>query len=250
MSQNRIPPELDGLMWTLAEEQNENAITEFERRYPNFRAELLRRRRMVDGLRASRVGVAPVETPRVPKFSPRETRPAPVPSRSLAIVGGLVVAALAVAAYTATIILSGEPTATAPIVANQSPRTDVTTTEPQPPIVAPENAPQAPQQDVPRADPPAAPEPRWAKPQSLHVKRAGLVETLRLLGAQAGLRVEIAPGMPNPEIGVDYDDMSAIDILQDLGRQHGFTPFDQGDGTVVIYPAVEQPQNPTSRIGG
>jgi hypothetical protein len=233
-----IPPEIDRMMWTVAEQENAAAAEEFLQRYPIYREELLRRRQAVSGLKTSR----PIEksTPHaIPRFVPREARrQAPAP-RQVAVVSGLVLAALAVASYTATTLLTPPPAPTPKV---------------EPVVPSPHKIPQrvtphrqtAPSVDVPPVTP--APEkeptkseevPKYLRPQSLVVKTATLADVLKLLGAQAGVKIVVAPGMPNPTIDVEYHDLNALEILHDLGAQYRFTPFDQGDGSIIVYPAVD-----------
>ena len=60
----------------------------------------------------------------------------------------------------------------------------------------------------------------------------------RIVATEGGLSLEIAPGMPNPIIDVDYQQISAANILKDLGRQYAFTPMLSDDGSVILIPAV------------
>jgi len=57
------------------------------------------------------------------------------------------------------------------------------------------------------------------------------------VAGQGKFGITIGPGMADPTISVDYQGVNSIQILEDLGRQYAFTPFDQGDGSVVIIPA-------------
>lgn len=250
-----IPPEIDQLMWTLAEEGNQNAQEEFVRRYPTYRQELLRRRETLSGLKTSRPK-APVNATRpIPRFTPKEVAPPRASRGTVATVGVLALAALALASYTVTTMLAPAPAHSVeeipPTPATSLPLPKATlpreSTEPNRTVehsTAPENIP-------PDAVPPVDDTPKWAKPQNLVIKRAGLVSVLQLLGASSGLKVVVAPGMPNPTIAVEYHDTTPIDMLRDLGHRYAFTPFDQGDGSVVVYPVVEKSHvEPTRHIGG
>jgi hypothetical protein len=86
---------------------------------------------------------------------------------------------------------------------------------------------------------PAAPTPAYMRPQTMSIKRAPLQTVLKLVAAQGHLGITIAPGLANPDVAIQYEDKSVIEILQDLGRQYAFTAFDQGDGSVLIIPARE-----------
>lgn len=254
---SKIPAEIDQMLWTVAEQQNMNAETEFLRRYPIYREELMRRKEAVSRLRTSRPGNppgTPLKPKTAPRFVPREkvaTLPEP---RKIVLVGALALAALAAASYTVTTMLTPPPT--------PSPLPQETQTTPQtPPSTVVQN--EQPKQSAPdpgsslgtgtpNPAPPVQAIPAWEKPQSLAVKELGLIDVLKMIQIQSGMRVEIAPGMPDPKITVEYHDMSAMAMLDDLGRRYQFTPFDQGDGSVVIYPAVDASQDRASyrRLGG
>jgi hypothetical protein len=60
---------------------------------------------------------------------------------------------------------------------------------------------------------------------------------VQAVAQQGKFAINIGPGLADPVISVDYQGLNSIEILQDLGRQYAFTPFDQGDGTVIIVPA-------------
>jgi hypothetical protein len=53
------------------------------------------------------------------------------------------------------------------------------------------------------------------------------------------LELEIAPGMPNPELVADFRDASGMEMLMELGPRFGFTAFNQGDNRVLIIPALD-----------
>lgn len=233
----RVPPEIDRLMWTLAEENNPGALDEFVRRYPIYREELARRRQAVSGLKTSRPA-KPASVKPIPRFTPKEhVRPARKLDAAHYVVGTLVLAALGLASYTFTSSLTSHPTppAPAPVV-----RTDPVQVPPTVVQKFPESAPPvqtpAPQ---PETSPPKDNTPKYLQPQTLTIKAAKLHDALNLIGAQVGLNIVIAPGLPDPTVAVDYHDVTAVEMLADLGRRYHFTPFDQGDGSVVIYPTID-----------
>jgi len=257
---SRIPPELDGLMWAIAEENNANAIGEFVNRYPIYREELLRRTEALNGLKTGRPAGTPV-TKTIPRFVPREVTPEPRNPRTVAFVSGLVLAALALASFTVSSMLSISPP---PVVApNPAPvnrvaevpkeSTDPIYVNPTPRVVAPpREAP--PQETPPPRTTPVSETPKYLQPQELVVKKATLHSVLALLGAQAKIKIVVAPGLPNPPIDVEYHEMNAIEMLKDLGALYRFTAFDQGDGSIVVYPVVGSPAGGNTtfshRIGG
>jgi len=92
--------------------------------------------------------------------------------------------------------------------------------------------------------------------KTLKLSNTSLVAELKMIGEMAGYRVEVAPGFPDQQVSIDYDGFTTSDMLKDMGQRFGFTPFDQGDGTIIIVPAVDAgSMNPDSsgsnrRIGG
>jgi len=231
---NRVGPELDGLMWTLAEEGNERAIDEFGARHPELRGELLHRMSMVKGLRGAK---KPQTVPRasIPRFVPREPKATPIQSRGPAVlVGGLVLAAIAAATFTFMTFLT-------PPVRPQPSAVNPKTTPKQSKTVVPV---------VPKVDTSPITEPDVVAkgnvseatnvPVTLRVESAPLFKVLDMISLNCGIKVVPAPGMPNPSVAVDFERMSAMDMLADLGKRYGFTAFDQHDGSILVVPAVDK----------
>jgi type IV secretory pathway VirB10-like protein len=161
----------------------------------------------------------------------------------LVAVGALVLAAVAVGAY--TVAKLAEPASTSPSAVahgNPSPRPEPTT---------PDTTQRLPETAPPKPDPGPAPESSSdakpgpetnqagsaEKPQSFKVKGADLTAALTMLGAEAGVQIVVAPGMGKRKVDADYENVPLSEILSDLGRRYGFTPFDQGDGTIIVVPA-------------
>lgn len=232
----RLPPEVDRLMWTLAEEGSDRAFSEFEARYPEHRAELGRRIAMLRGLKGQRASTRSRST--VPAFVPREPRPA---VRRWAVPVALGLAGLAAASFFGTRALLAAPEPVRPRLDRPSTPAVVRQDPPKPPTVVPEI------KEVPT--PPEVLEP-YHRPVSLDIKRAKLIDAIHVVAATGKLEVEIAPGLANPDVELRYDQMSVIDILRDLGRQYAFTAFDQGDGKILIIPAVDDPPGPEEDVSG
>jgi hypothetical protein len=163
---------------------------------------------------------------------------------------------LALASYTVTTLLTpvpapapmpihqSEPAPTPPLVENHEP----------PPAVNPSDPGQG---TVPSGNsedhgPGVEFTPNYEKPQDLILKGAHLTEVLTLLQRSMGMKVTIAPGMPDPVVDVEYRHMTAMEMLRDLGQRYQFTAFDQGDGSVVVYPAVDTTggNGPVRKLGG
>jgi hypothetical protein len=233
----KIPPEIDRLMWAVAEANDPKALDDFEARYPMYRYELGKRLSMLRGLRGAR----PTEAVRV--FEPRYATSSPLRPRWVYAVGALCLASLAVASYFGTALMlprNPKPIA-APLVRIDPPRVDGGVEY----VPAPENPTPQVVPVRPRIDP-VPQTPAYLKPQNLQLDEAPLQTALQLLAAQSGLRIEFAPGMANPKISIDYRGQSAIEILKDMGEQFGFTAFDQGDRSVLVVPAVEKEPLTTS----
>lgn len=229
----RIPPEIDQLMWTVAEGDSQSARDEFVRRYPIYRDELLRRHATITGLRTGNP-TTKIPQKSIPRFTPRELPPPERSPRQIAVVSGLVLAALAVGSYTLTTFLSPPPKA--PTLPTRPPEETVAVT--QPPVNRAPITPTPPSTHGNGIAPGTAEEPKYVRPTSLAIKSASMQTVLRMLGAQCGLRIIMAPGLPDTTVSVRYENMTPMAILQDMGAQYRFTPFDQGDGSVVIYPVA------------
>ncbi|CAN5374245.1 hypothetical protein BH11ARM2_BH11ARM2_20150 [soil metagenome] len=67
-----------------------------------------------------------------------------------------------------------------------------------------------------------------------------LTTALKAIAGGGGLAIVIGPGLPDPKIDVKYDGLNTIQILQKMGEDYAFTPFDQGNGAVIIVPARDE----------
>ncbi|MCC7229031.1 MAG: hypothetical protein IT203_01460 [Fimbriimonadaceae bacterium] len=234
----RIPPDVERLMWLVAESHDQDALRDFERRFPGLKGELETRRRMVNDLKGAK-GHSHLES-RIPVFTPK-AEPASSARRGLWIAGGLAFAALAVASYSLTSYFNEpapkpphvEPVVTQPV----EPKNDVVYTPPKldpKPSVTPPNV-AVPQESVDQTS---------DAPKSLRLSNTSLVAALKLIGSNAGYNVEIAPGFEDQTISLDYADTTTTEMLRDLGLRYGFTAFDQGDGTIIVVPAVDSNPHP------
>ncbi|MDR3691209.1 MAG: hypothetical protein P4L46_17650 [Fimbriimonas sp.] len=233
----RVAPELDSLMWTLAEEGNERAIDEFGLRHPELRGDLIHRIQMVKGLRGAK-GPAAITSPSIPRFVPREPKTPPLGGRPTFVVGGLVLAAVAMATFTVMTFLT-PPT--------RIHKEDLTPRGPVQAVAPPvkENA----VVDTPKTVPPPITIPNTVvtgneseashKSPSLRIDNAPLLSVLDMMSEITQTKIVAAPGLTNPTISVDYERMSAIDMLRDLGKRYAFTPLDQNDGSILVVPAVD-----------
>ena len=244
---SKFTPEIDALLWAVAEAGNPQSVLEFEARYPQYRLELFRRLAMVKDLRG---GKAPQTSSHIPLFVPKEAKPF-VSSRAVFAAGTLILAAVGLASYTVSTALwpaakrNSEPKLERPVAI----RFDSPLRKPELPIEKPK--PDAPPAVPLHPDTQGAEVPAYLRPQDLKIARASLSDALRLIAQQGGLNLVLAPGMPNPDIAVEYHQQSVIEMLQDLGKQYAFSAFDQHDGSVVIIPAVDESQiSPYKPDGG
>lgn len=235
---SRYTPSEDELMWLLAEQDDEGAIEAFLRRYPQHRLELLRRCRLVRELKGSRPASEEVVS-RIPRFSPRavperRSRPAWAWSAVLAVVlvgvgfGSyrLVRQADLRGRETPALARDEAPQKEAPSSISPLPRREIEATPVPPPASPPAR--------VPEVAPYVRP---LDRPVTLRHARISLVEAINEVVLASGIAVQIAPGTPNPQIVCDYRNVPALEILKDLGRNFGFTAFEQDDRTVLIIPA-------------
>jgi hypothetical protein len=80
---------------------------------------------------------------------------------------------------------------------------------------------------------------------SLKIDNARLLDVLQLISETCKIKIDPAPGMPNPEVMVNYTQRNAMEMLSDLGAQYGFTPLNQHDGSILVVPARD-PNAPSS----
>ncbi len=194
MKKKRIPPEIDEMLWATAESSEERVVQEFERRYPQYRAELARRRAMLEALRKARPREFP--TRRVSPLARDRTPPRIsllrfwwVPVAAVFLVG------VAVASYWLTKGIIPSPASQAPerealSLPSVSPSPSEKREEMQPVPQAPRNA-QAPG-SVPRPFTPAPDAPRVVLP----LKGMSLHRALEEVSRQAKITVTIMPDVP------------------------------------------------------
>ena len=234
----RIPKEVDDLIWSLTENGNPAAYDQFRARYPEYAKTLADRLQMVDRLKGSR---PPAEKVVAPKFRPSTRVEVSRPFWSPLAVS-MVVIALAATVVTAMLYWPRP----------EPPRSKVNREVPPvaqgfvpPKFTANTNEPKGDgEATTPRQTPPVRQDenltsqtPAYLKPQSLAIRNAKLSLVVQAVAQQGKFAINIGPGLADPVISVDYQGLNSIEILQDLGRQYAFTPFDQGDGTVIIVPA-------------
>jgi hypothetical protein len=249
---SNITPDLDRLLWQIAESKDPHAVSRFEAANPHLQGELASRMALVDGLRSMKplAGAGSI-----PVFKPTTLAPL-IPASWIA--GGVIGAAmLGTVSYFGTKALTA-PVTPPPTMASRveaprdtQPATPLRSTQPPPVVVQdlppilhdqnveepvePEGGPTVDLDRDARFDGKAQSEARY----TFHLASAPLKSVLNAVAMQSGLKLEIAPGMPNPTVTVNVEGQSGMDVLRRLGDEFGFTPFEQGRRTVLIIPAED-----------
>jgi hypothetical protein len=250
----RIPPDVERLMWLVAEQGDLKAIAEFEARFPDLKVDLSKRLSMIRGLKGAKRDA--VATPAIPRFRPVQRPTAPSGAPKLAwVTAAVALAAIAVASFTFTNSLLNDkrevqvtPKVEIPKVV-APPRTQVDSTQDRQWPNSVQNDQGTPR--APRVDDSVSPEqPEHLKPIKIDIKGAPLKVVLLAIQEKSGIKLDVGPGMPDPTVDIEYDGKNALEILQDLGAKYGFTPFDQGNGSIVVVPATDAGTDSNSRHVG
>lgn len=225
-------------MWTVAESGDVLAADDFERRFPEWKTELESRIAMVRNLRHAKPVATPA-APEIPKFIPRQ-QPTSTPQRFGWVIALSATAVVAFGTFLVVSLTPPDPPAANPpatVVNPTRPNPEQDVELPEDPVMS--NPSISPGAQTPPPDRPLMP---WELRHDLSVSDAHLSDVLSLIGDVTKVTIEIAPGMPDQVISVDFSQKTGMEMLIELGRQHGFTPLDQGRGSVLIVPAVESPQ--------
>lgn len=239
-----LSPELNNLMWQIAEARDDAAIEEFVAKHPDLRAELISRVNMVQGLKGSKPHTPKVSTKFLP--SPRSlNRETP---RALALT--VVIFLVAAGAFATMGILR--------FIENRNTTATVVTPEKLRPVSA-NNGPQI-EQTVPRGKPEPGPMPDekpvqplraeepFQRPVTIVAKNMTLDMVLNDIAIQAGLDLQSAPGMPEAMVEIDFRETPAIQVLEALGQTFGFTALIQTSSSALLIPARDQ-NDPRTPIG-
>jgi hypothetical protein len=225
----KIAPEIERLMWLVAEQRDPKAIEDFEARFPDFKYELAKRISMLRGLQ---IAGKQAKQPNIPRFVPRNVAARPTPTRSMVVSFAFILGALAFGTYTVATMRSGDIKVTTPppVVRtvtppdNSQPLTSTFNPQPVKPYIPP------PDMTVLSTDP-------LEQPVSVKVDSAPLKVAIAMLCKQVDATFELAPNVPEVDVSMDYEGESALQALTDLGDRYGFTPFPQERGKVLIVPA-------------
>jgi hypothetical protein len=242
----RFPADLDALMWNVLDAKPE-AADELISRHPELAGELARRRVIVQRLKNSRPeSRADITAP--PPFRPSSAPAQPAIGRSTAIaVGALMLAALGVASFTASYMMTPQPAVVVTPVRTGPPK--------QEPLVSTGPSHQEPVPSaVTASDSAPSPESQFAEnrmesPIAIQITGASLSSVLKAIAVQGRFEIVLAPGMTDdPTISVKYESISPKAILEDLGKRYSFTAYDQGDGSILVVPAVDDSKGPAKPI--
>lgn len=243
----RIPHEIERLMWLVAEDGDPRAVADFEARFPDYRLELAKHIAMISELRGAKRQVRPPD--HIPKFVPRHQVTRPVYGRATFAMAALVLAAVGLASYSVSVALLGRggepaPVRELPVVQTTTPKEpQVTRTDSLVPVPTPND------NQVPQSRPTPDPDP-LDKPITVQVEQASLSDALQMIASSAGVRLEVAPGLEDELVALNYQGMSAASIFADLGRRYDFTAFPQERGVVLIVPARKHgPEDENSSPG-
>ena len=242
----KLPPELDELMWQIAEQGDAKAFDEFQDRYPEYMPEMLKRSSMVRGLKGSRPAHALRKRDR---FMPsRQVKQNPVPNWALALVAAGLIAGGSFATYGIIRFNDSQKAVNQPVAqTNQDTQQPLTNFQQNPPPVKNQNpTPPVNEQNAP---------PEIVLPFDTLVtvinSRITLEEALFSIASQAGVKLEVAPGFPELDISIDYREAPAMEVLRDMGRNFGFSVFKQTETVALLVPARDEtnPQDPLPLAG-
>ncbi|QYK53374.1 MAG: hypothetical protein KF824_00450 [Fimbriimonadaceae bacterium] len=240
---SHIPPEINDLMWQIAESQDDKAIEQFHERYPAYRAELMSRMTMVRGIKGSR----PVEIKSKSRFLPTPQRLNSEPPRWVAFAAATFLLAAGVFATLGTLKFVESKNSPPPVVEgglknmSAQSQTSGSTGSQQNQSISPDET----KPDI-GEEAPVKPITAMEKRVTIVAKNISLDSALNDIAVQAGIRLESAPGMPDIIIQLDFRDIPAFEVLQALGRSFGFTPMIQTPNSALLIPA----RDPNSASGG
>lgn len=236
---NRIPHEIDRLMWATAESSDPRAIEEFGERYPAYKSELVARIKLVRSLRAAR------PTTDTPVFRPSSESVQHGWNRGWALAAGAV--ALASIAFASVSVWNSNhrqrPVSIERIdteLPTKSRNTDPVRSSGTMHVV-----PKTPQEnsETPTQNPVVTP---LERPVTIARSQAHLTQVLQEAASQARIKLEFAPGFEDQVVDARYDGLPFSQVMADLGQNFGFTAMPQGEDSVLIVPALDPSKPPVT----
>jgi len=231
-----IPPEIDELMWAIAENDTPDAVYDFEHRFPKYQQELMRRIKTVSALKSQGKTVPSRE---IPVF---QARPVALDRKPIQWLGYVAVS-LAVISTAVLAATRNQPAPVAkPVQVNPNSRKAI----PEVPIASP---PKPIGQATPPVDPAKNPPPKPSnqfKKSDLILEVTKLHDAIQLIAASGEVTVTIAPGLENPDVQVNFTQMTAMEMLSALGRDYAFTPMIDGEKHILILPVKDETEPPDS----
>lgn len=237
-----IPVEIDELMWGIAEAGDLDAIRQFESRHPDYKYELNRRVKSVEALRKEGKSFSK----EIPIFKTTEVRPPnfrPVFIGAGAICLLLLIPALWVAFSNRTPAPQPAPQIVVLPNPNLSPsesKPEQTQVQPQPiQQTNPVDPNQVAQNPPVNSSPPPVAEPT-EKRTSMKLSGASLHSAIQLIAEAGGFRITIAPELHNPDVSIDYQDKTVMEMLRELGQEYAFTVLADGEKELIALPLKDQ----------
>jgi hypothetical protein len=231
----KVAPDVERLMWLVAEERDPRAISDFEARFPDLKLELAKHIAMVSGLKNGARKVPPHE---IPRFVPRYAQPRPIIARPALFAVALAACALVFGSVAIANFLVPKPPKPPPVEpVNAGPLvTPGIKVQPSTGGGSGSSGLPNPQTNTPSNPDVAQAEDPMDKPVTLRIDHAPLDAAVMMVCRQAGLIPEIPAGFPRFEVSMDYQGQSAGQILADLGAKNGFTALPQERGHVLFIP--------------
>jgi hypothetical protein len=268
-----IAPDLDKLMWNIADSGETAAAESFQKRFPELKHELSKRMNLVQDIKKAKNLHSAVPARPEFKLKQRGESPSYKPSGRLVAVTSFVLGAAVVfaAAYTffrsrndvpaaisrpIPLGQSVKPCPTPAANASDSVKPEFTRNLPDENGVDPKSThagsqtqiqaqPQSNVQDRPDVqltqtqngvEPIKDSAKASAKGQRIIMKQVPLSTALRTISSQYGLKIDTAPGFPDPTVDIDSLDKDALAILKDIGSKYGFGVLEEGDKSVLLVP--------------
>jgi hypothetical protein len=232
---NKIPSDINDLMWKIAEKRDAIAAKEFSEKYPALAKDMQERIRMVSGMKEMRTTIAPAF---VPAFKPKYMPPRSLRWKRYAPLA-LGLCTFAAASYYVTQNL----VTPLPDLSSHFPTQATTTAKPSsaptielPSQVTKDNS----DSNTPRpfthgdssTDAGVA---NQKPPVELEMSNVPLQSAMRAVARSWSLTLEIPPKTPNPTLPhVDMFGRSGMDFLNQLATENGLTITDEGNGHILV----------------